>query len=76
MVSIGSRNRERHLGVEFAVWRDQSAWFWLVISPTGKGGIIGASANQVQAMREACLSIEEKGPCFANGAARAENSVR
>jgi hypothetical protein len=75
-VSIGSCNRERYLGVEFVVWKNQVAWFWLVTSPSGRGGIIGASANEAQAMREARLSIEEKGPYFADGAPSAEYSVR
>jgi hypothetical protein len=63
-VSIGSFIRKRHLGVDFAVWKKEGAWFWLVINPSGEGGIIGASANEAQAMRDACLSIEEKMTLF------------
>jgi hypothetical protein len=37
---------------------------WCVVlvpdNPAGDGGIVGASANEAQAMRDACLSIEEK----------------
>jgi hypothetical protein len=46
--------------VDFAVWENQGAWFWLLIDPSGEGGMIGASANEAQATRDARLSIEEK----------------
>jgi hypothetical protein len=58
-VSTGSFNRKRHLGVDFALWGNERAWFRFLINPCGEGGIIGASANEAQAMREACHSIEE-----------------
>jgi hypothetical protein len=60
MMSSGSYNRKRHLGVEFAIWRSEETWFWLLINTAGEGGTVGASANEAQAMRDACLSIEEK----------------
>jgi len=57
-VIAGSCNRKRHLGVDFVIWSRESAWFWLLIHPRGKGGMIGATTNEVRAMREVCLSIE------------------
>jgi hypothetical protein len=56
--STGSWSRKHHLGVDFVIWRRDSAWFWLLINPRGTGGMIGATSNKSQAMREACLSIE------------------
>jgi hypothetical protein len=58
-VGTGLSNPKRHLGVDFAIWRSEDAWFWLIINPRGRGGMIGATTNEVQAVREACLSIEE-----------------
>ena len=55
-----SCNRKQHLGVDFAVWESEGAWFWFLINPSREGGMIGASPNEAQAMHEACLSIEEK----------------
>jgi hypothetical protein len=63
-MSSGSFDRKQHLGVDFAVWRNESAWFWLLINPSGEGGMIGASADKAQAMRDACPSIEEKMTVF------------
>jgi hypothetical protein len=56
----GSGNRRWHLGVDFAVWRNQGTWFWFLINPSGEGGVIGASSNEAQAIRDARFSIEEK----------------
>jgi hypothetical protein len=58
-VTSGSRSSRQHRGVNFAIWWSEGAWFWFLIDPRGEGGVIGASANEAQAMREACLSIEE-----------------
>jgi hypothetical protein len=55
-----SGRRKRHLGVEFAIWGKEGSWFWYLVNPGGGGGMIGASADEAQAMRDACLSIEEK----------------
>jgi hypothetical protein len=63
-VISGSGNRKRHLGVDFAIWRNEGAWFWLLINASGEGGTIGASANEAQAIRDACLSIEETSTVF------------
>ena len=57
-MSADSATSKRYLGVEFAVWKRGSAWFWFVTRPRGKSGIIGATINQARAMREACWSIE------------------
>ena len=59
-VSSGLRNRRRHLGVNFAIWKIEGTWVWFVMNPRVEGGMIGASSNEAQAIREACLSIEEK----------------
>jgi hypothetical protein len=59
-MSSASRNRKRHLGVDFAIWSNGGCWFWLLINASGEGGTIGASANEAQAMRDAFISIEEK----------------
>jgi hypothetical protein len=58
-MGTGSCDRKRYLGVDFAVWKSEGAWLWLLISPSGDGGMIGASANEAQAIHDACLSIEE-----------------
>ena len=58
-MGTGSSKRRRHLGVDFAIWRGEGGWFWLLINTRRKGGIIGASADEAQAVGEACLSIEE-----------------
>ena len=57
-MSADSSDRKRHLGVDFVIWRRESAWFWFLIDPRGNGGMIGATANEARAIREACLSIE------------------
>lgn len=54
----GSSNRRRHLGVEFVIWRREGAWFWFLINPRTTGAMIGATANESRAIREACLSLE------------------
>jgi hypothetical protein len=56
----GVSNRKRHLGVDFAIWKNEGTWFWLLIGENGESGTIGASANEMQAMRDARHSIEEK----------------
>ena len=58
LVSAGSCDRKRHLGVDFVMWRRESAWFWFLVNPRGNRGVIGATANEALAIREACLSIE------------------
>jgi hypothetical protein len=58
-VSTGSWNRKHHLGIEFVIWSRESAWFWFVIDPCGKGAMIGATGDEARALREACWSIEE-----------------
>jgi len=59
-VSSGLRNHRRYLGVDFAIWKSEGTWVWFVMNPRVEGGMIGASSNEAQAIREACLSIEEK----------------
>jgi hypothetical protein len=52
------RERRFHLGVEFVIWSRERAWFWFLANPRSKGGMIGATTNESQAMSEVCLSIE------------------
>jgi hypothetical protein len=56
----GASNRRRHLGVDFAMWKNDGTWFWLLIDSNGEGATIGASANEAQALHDAWHSIEEK----------------
>jgi hypothetical protein len=55
-----SRNIRRLWGIEVAVWRKGDVWFWMLTNSNGEGGVIGACANEAQAMRDAHLSLEEK----------------
>jgi len=53
-------NDTRHyLGIDFEVWEAQQRWLWCVIDPHRDGGAIGAAASETEAVRDACLSIEE-----------------
>jgi hypothetical protein len=56
--STGSLSRKHHRGVDYVIWRRESAWFWFLLNPRSTGGLIGATSNESQAIREACLSIE------------------
>jgi hypothetical protein len=56
--STASWSRKHHLGIDFVIWRRDNAWFWFLNNLRGMGGMIGATSNEAQAMREACLSIE------------------
>lgn len=53
------RGSRHHLGLGFENWRVPENWFWLVLSPDGDGGAIGAAATEAHAVRDARLSIEE-----------------
>lgn len=48
-----------HLGTSFEIWNGRRTWFWFVADARCGGAAIGAAANQGEAIREACLSIEE-----------------
>jgi len=47
-----------YMGSGFEVWNSQRTWFWFVVDPLHNGGAIGAAANEADAIREACSSIE------------------
>lgn len=47
-----------YLGIDFEVWDGQQTWFWFVIHPHRDGGAIGAAVSEIEAVRDACLSIE------------------
>jgi hypothetical protein len=51
-------SRKRHSGVDFAIWRHDSSWLWLVFDRHSKGGTIGATTKEAGAIREACSAIE------------------
>jgi len=53
------RSNRFHWGTGFEVWTAQQTWFWFVVNPHRSGGTIGAAATEAEALREACLSIEE-----------------
>ncbi len=46
-------------GVDFEVWDGQQTWFWFVIDPDRDSGAIGAAASEIEAVRDACCSIDE-----------------
>jgi hypothetical protein len=48
-----------HLGTRFEIWTGQQSWFWRISDPGSAGGSIGAAATETDAVREACLAIEE-----------------
>ena len=48
-----------HLGTRFEIWTGQQSWFWRFSDPSRAGGSIGAAATETDAVREACLAIEE-----------------
>jgi hypothetical protein len=54
----GAWTRKCHLGVDFAISRREAAWFWFLVNPFSKSGMIGAARDEAQAIHEACLSIE------------------
>lgn len=56
----GLCNVKQYLGVDFMIWANEGAWFWCLIDSKGRGGMIGASANEAQATEDARISIEEK----------------
>jgi hypothetical protein len=48
-----------HLGTSFQIWNGRHTWFWFVADPCCSVAAIGAAANRVDAIGEACRSIEE-----------------
>jgi hypothetical protein len=48
---------------------DQETWLWFVVIPNRDGGTIGAAATEMDAMREACESIDEMSELRRGGAA-------
>ena len=51
-----------HLGTRFEVWTGQQSWFWRLSDPARNGGSVGAAATEADAIREACIAIEEMAP--------------
>ena len=52
-------NLRHYLGIDFEVWEAQQRWLWCVIDPHRDGGAIGAAVSETDAVRDACLSIDE-----------------
>lgn len=58
------------MGIDFHVWSDSQSWFWRIVRPDRRGGAIGATANEAEAMREARGSIEELAMRCSEGSVR------
>ncbi|MGA6974256.1 MAG: hypothetical protein WBY93_21690 [Candidatus Binatus sp.] len=54
------RISKHHMGIGFEVWDGQRTWFWFVSDPHREGGTIGAAPTELEAVREARSSIEER----------------
>jgi len=52
-------SRRDYLGTGFAVWTGELTWFWRVFNSHHSGGAVGAAASEADAIREACIAIEE-----------------
>jgi hypothetical protein len=50
-----------YLGTTFEVRNSNGSWFWRVCDSGRNGGTIGVAGNEADAVRDACLSIEEAG---------------
>jgi hypothetical protein len=48
-----------YLGIDFEIWEAQQRWLWCVIDPDRDGGAIGAATTEIDAVRDACLSIDD-----------------
>jgi len=48
-----------YLGINFEVWETDQRWLWCVINPHRNGGAIGAATSENDAVRDACLSIDD-----------------
>jgi hypothetical protein len=48
-----------YLGNRFKVWKSERTWLWYVADPHHHGGMIGAASSKIEALREACSSIED-----------------
>ena len=52
-------NLRHYQGIDFEVWDGQQTWFWFVLDPHRDGGAIGAAGSETDAVRDACLSIDD-----------------
>lgn len=70
-------NRNFHSGMSFELWTSQGSWFWGLINPRRKGGIVGAALTEAEARCEARSAIEElaNGNGSGSGASRHECSA-
>ncbi len=48
-----------YLGTSFEIWHGRHTWFWFVADTCCSGAVIGAAANEAEAIGEARRSIEE-----------------
>ena len=51
--------RRDHLGTRFEVRTDRWTWFWRLVDPPLNRSAAGAAATEADAVREACIAIEE-----------------
>ncbi|MGH7932824.1 MAG: hypothetical protein ACREQN_06590 [Candidatus Binataceae bacterium] len=56
-MAMRTSGKSLNSGVE--VWAGPSAWFWRVINPRYDFGIIGVTASEAEALREAHVALEE-----------------
>jgi hypothetical protein len=61
--------RRDHLGTRFELRTDRWAWFWRLVDPPLNRGAAGAAATEADAVREACIAIEEIFPARRDSAA-------
>jgi hypothetical protein len=48
-----------YMDISFDVWTGQGSWFWYIVNPNRNSGMIGAAANEMEAIREARSAIAE-----------------
>jgi hypothetical protein len=46
-------------GSTVEIWNSNHSWFWRILEAGRNGGTIGAAASEADAVRDACLTIEE-----------------
>jgi hypothetical protein len=62
-------NSHNHWEMSARARTDQETGLWFVVIPDRNGGTIGAAATEMDAMREACESIDEMSEQHRGGAA-------
>ena len=52
-------HRRNHQGMSFELWTNQGAWFWGLVNPPRRSGVVGVARTEAEAVREARGAIEE-----------------